>query len=99
MLPLDTSAILSMNVNNKVNELKNLDANDKALKQKTDEFEAIFLKILLDEAIKREDPLYPKEAGKDIYNSMYNDMLSKELAGGFGFSELLFNYLKDRKLA
>ncbi len=97
MLSLDTSSILAIGEKNKLDSISTLNAEDKALKEKTDEFEAIFLKIILDTAIKREDSLYPKQAGSDIYNSMYNEAVSKELAGGFGFSELLFNYLKENK--
>jgi Rod binding domain-containing protein len=39
--------------------------------------------------------LFGKDAGDKIYNSMYNDALSDSMSGKFGFSELLFNYLKE----
>ena len=38
--------------------------------------------------------LFGETTGSDIYSSMYHDAMSKELAGGFGYSELLFNFLK-----
>jgi Rod binding domain-containing protein len=64
-----------------------------ALKEQTDNFEAIILKHILDTAMPKEDPLFPKAAGNDIYNSMYRDELSKSLAGGFGFSQMLYDFL------
>lgn len=69
-----------------------------ALREKTDEFEAVLLKVLLDTAMPaQEDPLFPKQAGHDIYRSMYHDTLSKELSGGFGFSDLLFSFLTRKE--
>ena len=70
--------------------------NLKQLKKQTDNFEAVILKHFLDESLKMDNSLFPKSAGQNIYNSMYKDTLSKELSGGFGYSELLFNYLKEK---
>lgn len=69
--------------------------NDVKLKEQTDSFEALILKYMLDSALNLENPLYPKEAGSDIYHSMYKETLADTLSGSFGYSELLFNYLKD----
>jgi len=71
----------------------NITDNKSALKEQTDQFEALILKKILDIAMTDEDPLFPKTPGKSIYSSMYKDELSKELAGGFGYSELLFEFL------
>jgi Rod binding domain-containing protein len=96
MLKVDLS-----NVNmstNKVLSTKESDIEDKTeaeLKGLADEFESLLLKTLLDITLKNENSLFPKQAGSDIYKSMYNEELSKELSGSFGYSELLFNYLKD----
>jgi Rod binding domain-containing protein len=76
---------------------KKLSKDDQALKEQTDKFEAIFVKHLLDIALKNENPLFPKDPGDKIYNSMFNDAVSKEMSGSFGFSELLFNYLKENR--
>lgn len=78
---------------NHLNETK----EDAALREQTDNFEAILLKFMLEIAIKNDDVLYPKQAGSDIYHSMYIDQLSQELSGGFGYSELLFNFLKEQQ--
>ncbi len=71
--------------------------NDK-LKEQTDAFEAIIIKMLLDKAISAEDPLLPKDPGREIYRSMQNDQISKELSGAFGYSELLYRFLTEKKL-
>jgi Rod binding domain-containing protein len=69
--------------------------DDIALKEYTDQFEAIMVKQLLDVSMKSNDVLFPKAVGSDIYKSMYQDTMSKELSGSFGFSEMLFKYLKE----
>lgn len=74
-----------------------IDSSDKALKEQTDNFEAIFIKTLLDTSLNLDNPLYPKQPGSDIYNSMYKEQLAESLSGSFGYSELLFNYLKEQQ--
>lgn len=69
--------------------------NDIRLKEQTDSFEALILKTLLDTSLNMENPLYPKEAGSEIYQSMYKDSIAQSLSGSFGYSDLLFRYLKD----
>lgn len=84
-----------------IENIQNLDSklskSDKALREQTDKFESIFLKTLLDTALNLDNPLYPKAPGSDIYNSMYKDSIANSLSGSFGYSELLFNFLKDRQ--
>lgn len=70
--------------------------DDKKLKEQTDNFESFMIKSILDISLKRENPLFGKDAGDKIYNSMYNDTMSKALSGGMGYSELLFNFLKEQ---
>ena len=65
------------------------------LKEQTDAFESFLLKQILDISLKSENKLFGKDPGDKIYQSMYNDTMSKALSGGLGFSELLFNYLKE----
>ncbi|WP_104742749.1 hypothetical protein [Helicobacter cinaedi] len=74
-----------------------LQGEDAKLREQTDNFESLLLKIMLEQAIKNDDTLYPKQAGSDIYHSMYIDSLSQELSGSFGYSELLFNFLKEQQ--
>jgi Rod binding domain-containing protein len=71
--------------------------NDKRLKEVTDQFEAIFVKQLLDVSLNEKNSLFPDVTGKGIYQSMYNDTMSTQFNGTFGFSEMLFNYLKENR--
>lgn len=69
---------------------------DVALREQTDAFEAFLIKSVLDVSLKKSVSLFGKDASDEIYSSMYNDAISKALSGGMGFSELLFNFLKER---
>ena len=73
-------------------------AEDKALREQTDAFEAVIIKMLMDNAAKNEKDLFSsqKDPGDKIYKSMYRDELSKASAGGFGFSQMLYDYLSER---
>lgn len=71
--------------------------NDEKLREQTDAFEAILLKFMLDTSLNLDSPLYPKQPGADIYQSMYKDTLANHLAGGFGYSQMLFDWLKEQQ--
>jgi Rod binding domain-containing protein len=75
----------------------NKDVDDAALKAQTDKFESLMLKTLLDTSMKDEDPLYGKSPGDKIYKSMYREQVAEVSSGGFGLSELLFNFLKENR--
>ena len=91
---IDTS--MAMFHYNNANKLKQkASKDDTILKEQTDAFEAIMIKQLLDDSLKSENTLFPKQAGSEIYKSMYNDAVSKSVSGGFGFSQLLYDYLKE----
>jgi len=70
-------------------------AEDKELREQTDAFEAVILKMLMDNAAKNDKDMFSsqKDPGDKIYKSMYRDELSKASAGGFGFSQMLYDYL------
>ena len=91
---IDTS--MAMHHYNSANKItKSALKDDKALREQTDAFEAIMIKQLLDDSLKGENSMFPKQAGSEIYKSMYNDAVSKSVTGGFGFSQLLYDYLKE----
>ena len=73
--------------------------NDAKIREKTDQFEAIIIKMMLDNAMKDDDKglFGVKDPGDKIYKSMYRDELSKASAGSFGFSQLLFDHLTQQK--
>ena len=68
-----------------------------ALREKTDQFEAIIVKMMLDEAMKEEKNLFSaNDPGDKIFKSMYREELSNASAGGFGFSQMLFEHLSQK---
>ncbi len=69
------------------------------IREKTDQFEAIIIKMMLDNAMKDDDKglFGSKDPGDKIYKSMYRDELSKASAGSFGFSQMLFDYLSEKR--
>lgn len=72
--------------------------NEEAIREKTDQFESLIVKMLLDNAMKDEKNIFSdaKDPGDRIYKSMYRDELAKASAGGFGFSQMLFEYLTQK---
>ncbi len=92
---VDNSVAL-MNYNYSMQKVEANDGYDAKLKEQTDKFEAFFIKKVLDISMKNENSLFEKDAGDKIYNSMYHDALSEGMSGQFGFSELLYNFLKER---
>ncbi len=88
------NSLITLGMYNKVDITKT--ENLKKLKQSCDDFESEILNFFLKEGLKKEDTLFPKSAGEDIYHSMQTQQLSKELSGEFGYSKLLFDYLKDK---
>ena len=77
----------------------NTNVEDEALRKQTDAFEAIIVKMLMDNAMKDEKNLFSSQndPGDKIYKSMYREELSKASAGSFGFSQMLYDYLSQKK--
>ncbi len=75
-------------------------AEDEALRKQTDAFEAIIIKMLMDNAMKDEKNIFSSQndPGDKLYKSIYRDELSKASAGSFGFSQMLYDYLSQKKL-
>ena len=73
-------------------------AENAELREQTDAFESVILKMLLDNAMKDEKNLFSEQndPGDKIYKSMYRDELTKASAGSFGFSQMLYDYLSER---
>ncbi len=73
-------------------------AQEDALREQTDAFESVIIKMMLDNAMKDEKNLFSSQndPGDKIYKSMYRDELSKVSAGSFGFSEMLYEYLSRK---
>ncbi len=73
-------------------------ADNTELREQTDAFESIILKMLMDNAMKDEKNLFSQQndPGDKIYKSMYREELAKASAGGFGFSQMLYDYLSQK---
>ena len=73
-------------------------AEDAKLREQTDAFESVILKMLMDNAMKDEKNLFSEQndPGDKIYKSMYREELAKASAGGFGFSQMLYDYLSQK---
>ena len=84
-----------------INNIPKIDptVKNKALKEQTDAFEAIIVKMLLDNAMKEENNIFSSQndPGEKIYKSMYREELSKASAGSFGFSQMLYEYLSRKQ--
>ena len=74
-------------------------AENAELREQTDAFESVILKMLMDNAMKNEKNLFSEQndPGDKIYKSMYRDELAKASAGGFGFSQMLYDYLSEKQ--
>ena len=92
---------MSYTINAIKKQIPTIDTNseDKALRKQTDAFEAVIVKMLMDNSAKNETDLFSsqKDPGDKIYKSMYRDELSKASAGSFGFSQMLYDYLSQKK--
>lgn len=73
-------------------------AENAELRAQTDAFESVIIKMIMDNAAKNEKNLFSQQndPGDKIYKSMYRDELSKASSGGFGFSQMLYDYLSQK---
>ena len=73
-------------------------AEDKVLREQTNAFESVILKMLMDNAAENEKNLFSEQndPGEKIYKSMYRDELAKASSGGFGFSQMLYDHLSQK---
>jgi peptidoglycan hydrolase FlgJ len=91
---MDISTIAQQHTIPKINPK----AENEDLRKQTDAFEAIILKMIMDNAAKDEKNIFSQQndPGDKIFKSMYRDELSKASAGGFGFSQMLYDYLSEK---
>lgn len=73
--------------------------NDAELRKQTDAFEAVIVKMMMDEAMKDTKNIFSSQndPGDKIYKSMYRDELSRASAGSFGFSQMLYDFLTQKQ--
>ncbi|MBR2494151.1 Rod binding protein [Helicobacter sp.] len=95
-MKIDTSNTLATYQASKTPSISK-NSNDEKLREQTDAFEAILLKFMLDTSLNLENAIYPKQPGGEIYHGMYKDTLAQHLSGGFGYSQALFDWLKEQQ--
>ncbi|XPV69272.1 MAG: hypothetical protein ACNI25_01550 [Halarcobacter sp.] len=81
------------------NKYKNMDSSkleDEALRKVSDDFESFFMQQLLDVSLKNVK-FAGEGTGSDIIKGMYTEAIAKESAGTVGISDLLYNFLSERK--
>jgi len=88
--------MMSKNMNiPKINE----NSKEDKLREQTDAFESVILKMLMDNAMEDEKNLFTEQndPGEKIYKSMYREELAKASSGGFGFSQMLYDFLSEKR--
>lgn len=78
---------------------KNIDSSkldDEALRKVSNDFEAFFMQQLLDISLKS-TPIAGEGSGSDIIKGMYTEAISRQSTGTIGISDLLYNFLSERK--
>lgn len=84
---------------NPAQNYKDLDSSkleDESLRKVSDDFEAFFMKQLLDISLK-DSTLAGEGSGSDIIKGMYTDTISRQSSGTMGISDMLYNFLSERK--
>lgn len=102
MMQIDTNSIdmATIRANSlDQNKYKNMDSSkleDEALRKVSDDFESFFMQQLLDVSLKNVK-FAGEGTGSDIIKGMYTEAIAKESAGTVGISDLLYNFLSERK--
>ena len=67
---------------------------DKELRRVSDDFEAFFLQQMMDVSLKSTN-VAGEGVGSDVIKGMYTDAVSRNSAGGFGISDMLYQFLSE----
>ena len=99
---ISSSSMQQAMISNDVNTTPKITAtkDDKKLREQTDAFESVIIKMMMDDAMKDEKTLFSSQndPGDKMYQSMYRDELSKKSAGSFGFSQMLYDFLSQKQV-
>lgn len=80
--------------NKKFDSINPKSMEEEQLKKVSDEFEAFFLKQIMDISLKT-TKVAGEGAGSDIIKGMYTQSISDNAAGGLGISNMLYEYLSQ----
>ena len=82
---------------NKYSSMNNINTKDEEkLKDVCNNFEAFFMNQLLETSL-RSSKMAGEGTGSEIVKGMYTDALSQKSSGSLGISEMLFQFLSEKK--
>jgi len=84
---------------NPVDNYKNLNSSkleEDSLRKVSNDFEAFFMKQFLDVSLK-DSTIAGEGSGSDIIKGMYTDTISRNATGTLGISDMLYNFLSERR--
>ena len=94
---VDIANLNNARLNNSLRVYDNLDGKkmeDKELRRVSDEFESFFLQQMMDVSL-RNTNVAGEGVGSDIIKGMYTEAVSRSSAGGFGISDMLYQFLSE----
>jgi len=99
-MELNTNFVDINNIkSNPVKNYENINATkleDEALRKVSNDFESFFMQQLLDISLKS-TKIAGEGSGSDIVKGMYTEAISRESTGTMGISDMLYNFLSERK--
>ncbi len=106
-LSIDKQNISAIQQNNKSKEFATIlekaskEKDEKALHKAAEDFESVFIKMMLDSMRKTIDKngLIPKSHGEEIFESMLDQTYAERLAnaGGIGLADMMYKELSQDK--
>ncbi len=98
MMDINTDNLINKSLINNYKKFDNIQTKnmeDKQLKKVSDEFEAFFLKQIMDTSLKTVN-IAGEATGSDIIKGMYTQGISDASAGTLGISGMLYEYLSQQ---
>ncbi len=95
MIDLTNSVDISTLNQKKFENVDTKNLEDHKLRDVCDNFEAFFLKQIMDTGLKS-SKIAGEGTGSDIIKSMYTDAVSNSAAGGMGISNMLYEFLSKK---
>ena len=94
---VDIANLNNARLNNNLRTYENLNGKnmeDKDIRKVSDDFEAFFLQQMMDVSLKSTN-VAGEGVGSDVIKGMYTDAVSRNSAGGFGISDMLYQFLSE----
>lgn len=94
-MDINSNNLVNMSVINNAKKFDNIKTDnleEQQLKKVSDEFEAFFLKQIMDISLKS-TKVAGESAGSDIIKGMYTQAVSDSSAGSLGISNMLYEFL------